>query len=278
MMTEWIIIISLILAGIVLILVEIIFIPGTTVIGILGILAGSYGVYMGYNTFGNSTGHMILFGSLVAALAVTVFAFRSGSWKRFALEGSIKSKVNENLTAQLKVGKEGVTVSSLKPIGKALFDDKEYEVTSLGAFIEEKSPVKIIKIDRNKIIVELNNAKIILANEVTKLCHGEVASKTAAATALETFKGAGISANLPTFEVSKNGLKDGFAAFDLFSQAGLATSNGEARRLIKGNGARLNDITITDETQLITSKDKNKENVIKLSAGKKRHILIREID
>ena len=125
---------------------------------------------------------------------------------------------------------------------------------------------------------ELNNAKIILANEVTKLCHGEVASKTAAATALETFKGAGISANLPTFEVSKNGLKDGFAAFDLFRQAGLATSNGEARRLIKGNGARLNDTTITDETQLITSKDKNKENVIKLSAGKKRHILIREID
>ena len=53
---------------------------------------------------------------------------------------------------------------------------------------------------------ELNNAKIILANEVTKLCHGEVASKTAALTALETFKGAGISANLPTFEVSKNGL------------------------------------------------------------------------
>jgi tyrosyl-tRNA synthetase len=125
---------------------------------------------------------------------------------------------------------------------------------------------------------ELNEAKIILANEVTKLCHGEVAAKTAAATALETFDGTGISANLPTFEVSKTRLKNGFTAFELFRQAGLASSNGEARRLIKGKGARLNDITITDETQLISSKDKNKENMIKLSAGKKRHVLIRDVD
>ncbi len=58
----------------------------------------------------------------------------------------------------------------------------------------------------------------------------------------------------------------------------MAKSNGEARRLIKGNGARLNDRLITDETRLITSADKNQEGVIKLSSGKKRHILIRDID
>ncbi len=125
---------------------------------------------------------------------------------------------------------------------------------------------------------EINEAKKILADEITKLCHGEAAAKTASATALQTFEGTGLSANLPTLEVSKNDLEAGFTAFDLFRQAGLAKSNGEARRLIKGNGARLNDIIITDETLLISSKDKNKENVIKLSAGKKRHILIRDVD
>ncbi|HIF60617.1 MAG TPA: tyrosine--tRNA ligase [Rhodospirillales bacterium] len=125
---------------------------------------------------------------------------------------------------------------------------------------------------------EINEAKKILADEITKLCHGEAAAKTASATALQTFEGTGLSANLPTLEVSKNDLEAGFTAFDLFRQAGLAKSNGEARRLIKGNGARLNDIIITDETLLISSKDKNNENVIKLSAGKKRHILIRDID
>ena len=125
---------------------------------------------------------------------------------------------------------------------------------------------------------EINEAKKILADEITKLCHGEAGAKIASATALETFEGTGLSANLPTLEVSKNDLEAGFTAFDLFRQAGLANSNGEARRLIKGNGARLNDIIITDETLLISSKDKNKENVIKLSAGKKRHILIRDVD
>jgi len=125
---------------------------------------------------------------------------------------------------------------------------------------------------------EINEAKKILADEITKLCHGEAGAKIASATALETFEGTGLSTNLPTLEVSKNDLEAGFTAFDLFRQAGLANSNGEARRLIKGNGARLNDIIITDETLLISSKDKNKENVIKLSAGKKRHILIRDVD
>jgi tyrosyl-tRNA synthetase len=125
---------------------------------------------------------------------------------------------------------------------------------------------------------EINEAKKILADEVTKLCHGEGAAKTASATAIETFEGTGLSTDLPTHKVSKNDLKAGFTAFDLFRQAGLANSNGEARRLIKGNGARLNDVIITDETQLISSKDKNQENLIKLSAGKKRHILVRDID
>jgi len=124
----------------------------------------------------------------------------------------------------------------------------------------------------------INKAKRILADEITKLCHGETATKIAAKTALETFSGDGFSINLPKFEVSKSDLETGFAAFDLFHKAGLAKSNGEARKLIRGNGARLNDNIITDETRLITQNDKNKENMIKLSAGKKRHVLIQDMD
>jgi tyrosyl-tRNA synthetase len=122
---------------------------------------------------------------------------------------------------------------------------------------------------------EINEAKKILANEVTKLCHGEDAAKKAAKTAQETFEGAGTSTDLPTVELPKAELESGIPAFDLLRQAGLASSNGEARRLIKGNGARLNDQVIQDETQVISLSDNNENGVIKLSAGKKRHILIR---
>jgi len=125
---------------------------------------------------------------------------------------------------------------------------------------------------------EINEAKKILANEVTKLCHGEEAAEIAAKTAQETFEGAGISADLPTIELPQSDLQAGIAAFDLFRQAGLANSNGESRRLIKGNGARLNDQVIADETQVISLADNNAEGVIKLSAGKKRHILIKAAD
>lgn len=122
---------------------------------------------------------------------------------------------------------------------------------------------------------EINEAKKVLANEVTKLCHGVEAAEIAAKAAQETFEGVGTSADLPTVEISKADLEAGIVAFDLFRQAGLATSNGEARRLIKGNGARLNDQVIGDETQVISLADNNKDGVIKLSAGKKRHILVR---
>ena len=125
---------------------------------------------------------------------------------------------------------------------------------------------------------KINEAKKILANEVTKLCHGKEAAATAAKTAEDTFEGVGISADLPTVALPKADLEAGIAAFDLFRQAGLASSNGEARRLIKGNGARLNDQVIGDETQMISLKDNNGDGVIKLSAGKKRHILVRAAD
>jgi tyrosyl-tRNA synthetase len=187
-------------------------------------------------------------------------------------------------TSGAKMGKTAAGAVWLDAEQLSVYDFWQYwrntEDADVGRFMRLFTELPLDQIKKLEALenAEINEAKKILADEVTKLCHGEAAAKTASTTAIETFEGTGISSNLPTLEVSGNDLKAGFTAFDLFRQAGLANSNGEARRLIKGNGARLNDIIITDETQLISSKDKNQKNLIKLSAGKKRHVLIRDID
>lgn len=156
-MIEWITIATLILLGIGLIIIEIIFIPGTTIVGILGFVLGGYGIYLGYSYFGSTTGHIILGASLILAFTAIFYSFKSNVWKSFSNNSVINSKVNDGLTLGLKEGDVGESISSLKPIGKALFGDKEYEVSSRGNFITEKQSVKIIKIDKNKIYVESNN-------------------------------------------------------------------------------------------------------------------------
>ncbi len=125
--------------------------------------------------------------------------------------------------------------------------------------------------------VELNEVKKRLASEVTAMCHGAEAAAEAAETARRTFEEGGLGEGLPSTDVAKADLQSGIAVFELFKLAGLAASNGEARRLIKGGGARLNDEKISDETQTITTADLNDEGIIKLSAGKKRHALIKPV-
>ncbi len=122
---------------------------------------------------------------------------------------------------------------------------------------------------------EMNEVKKHLANEATKLCRGEEAAKAAAETARKTFEEGALGDDLPTTAVPKTELEAGIPAFTLFHKAGLAASGGEARRLIKGGGAKLNDIKIEAETQTISLADMNDQNVIKLSAGKKRHALVK---
>jgi tyrosyl-tRNA synthetase len=121
----------------------------------------------------------------------------------------------------------------------------------------------------------INEAKIVLANETTALAHGREAAEAAAETARRTFVEGGIGEELPSFEVSRAELAAGIPIFDLFRRCGLAASNGEARRLIKGGGARLNDAAIGDETQPVTLADVTAQGIVKLSAGRKRHALVR---
>ncbi|MEE2996155.1 MAG: tyrosine--tRNA ligase [Pseudomonadota bacterium] len=123
---------------------------------------------------------------------------------------------------------------------------------------------------------EMNIAKKILATEATAMCHGRVAADEAAATSTKTFEKGQIAGGLPTVNIPAAELTAGVTAFALLARAGLANSNGEARRLIRGGGARLNDDKIEDENTIVSAADVDGDGVIKLSAGKKRHVLVRK--
>jgi len=120
---------------------------------------------------------------------------------------------------------------------------------------------------------EINEAKKTLAFEATKLCHGEQAAKDAAETSQNVFEQGGVGNDLPQIQIATDRIESGILAIDLFVETALATSKGEARRLIKGGGAKINDQKI-DEKTTISSNDLTPEGHIKLSAGKKKHALI----
>ncbi len=141
-----------------LVVVEIIFVPGTTIVGILGLAAIIAGLVFTFSSYGNTAGWSVTGGTAVFSTVTLIYAFRSGAWSRFALKGTINSKVNENKPILVKIGDEGVTHSTLRPMGKGEFDNVEMEVRSLGQLVPTNSKIRIIKIDNRKIFVEpINN-------------------------------------------------------------------------------------------------------------------------
>ena len=122
---------------------------------------------------------------------------------------------------------------------------------------------------------EINEAKKALADAATTLLHGADAARIAAETARQTFEEGAIDENLPTVEISRAELEAGAGVLALFVKAGLVASNGEARRQIKGGGLRVNDAAVTDEKLMLKLADLTPEGVVKLSLGKKRHVLLK---
>jgi tyrosyl-tRNA synthetase len=122
---------------------------------------------------------------------------------------------------------------------------------------------------------EINEVKKILATEITAMLHGRTAAEEAAETARKTFEEGALADNLPSIEVPASELEAGLGLLSLIVRAGLATSNGEARRHIQGGAVRINDNAVSDERQIIGTGDVTADNVIKLSLGKKKHILVR---
>lgn len=151
------------------------------------------------------------------------------------------------------------------------------EDADVGRFLRLFTDLPLKEIEKLEALkgAEINEAKKILANEATKICHGDRAAKQAAETAKKTFEQGSIGADIPVFAISAAELGKGMAAYELLRQCGLADSGGEAKRLIRGGGARLNDQKIEDENMAITQTSFNKDGTLKLSSGKKKHMLVK---
>jgi tyrosyl-tRNA synthetase len=153
------------------------------------------------------------------------------------------------------------------------------EDADVGRFLKLFTELPLDEIARLEKLggAEINDAKIMLANATTTLCHGKDAAEAAAETARRVFAEGGIGEELPVTETPRAQLEAGQPAINYFHLAGLATSVGEARRLFRGGGARVNDQVVSDEKLALTLADLNADGVIKLSAGRKRHALIKPV-
>ena len=150
-------------------------------------------------------------------------------------------------------------------------NSEDADVASFLALFTEL-PMDEVKRLGNLEGAEINEAKIVLADEATTLCHGADAARGARETAHQTFSGAGVSEGLPQEQLSLDEAA-GMGMIAALVKVGFAKSNGEARRLIRGGGARLNDVAITDEDHNLAESD-FVDGRAKISAGKKRHALL----
>ncbi|MFN3841339.1 MAG: NfeD family protein [Cyclobacteriaceae bacterium] len=148
------VVIALITVGLTLLIVEVIFIPGTTVVGILGLIFLIVGVIFSYGEFGREVGNYTLLASAAGFAVALYLSFRKGAWKRFSLKTSIESKVNEGITLGLRPGDEGVAVSALRPMGSAEFNGNIFEVKTNGDYLAAGARVKVVQIEANDILVE----------------------------------------------------------------------------------------------------------------------------
>ena len=124
---------------------------------------------------------------------------------------------------------------------------------------------------------EINEAKKVLATEICAMLHGREAADQAAETARKTFEEGALAETLPTVEVPASEIEAGLGVLSLFVAAGLATSNGEARRHVKGGAVRVNDEPVEDDRHIVSAADLTAEGVIKLSLGRKKHVLVRPV-
>jgi tyrosyl-tRNA synthetase len=122
---------------------------------------------------------------------------------------------------------------------------------------------------------DVNEAKKVLATEATALVHGRAAADEAASTARKTFEEGATSLALPTVSVPRKDIAAGLGVLNAFVAAGLATSNGEVRRAISNNAVAVNDVRITSDKHMIGEKDITSDGIIKLSLGKKQHVLLK---
>lgn len=154
---SWTIILILIVVGLLFLILEILVVPGTTVVGIVGFILMAIGIWQTYAVYGSPEGHYVLAGSVVLTLIALALSLRSKTWNRVMLHEAIAGKTNVYEADKVKIGDVGKTVSRLVPMGKAMINDDYYEVRSSGEYIDPGTEVKVVKIEHNRIFVKPNN-------------------------------------------------------------------------------------------------------------------------
>lgn len=151
------------------------------------------------------------------------------------------------------------------------------EDADVGRFLKLFTELPLEEIARLESLggAEINEAKKVLAVEATAMVHGRKAAEAAAETARKTFEEGVLADDLPTVTIAASDLDAGLGILAAYVSAGLVSSNGEARRQIKSGGVRVNDVQIKDEKLMLTREDATSDGVIKLSLGKKKHVLLR---
>jgi tyrosyl-tRNA synthetase len=180
-----------------------------------------------------------------------------------------------------KMGKTAAGAVWLNPDQVSPYEYWQYwrntEDADVTRFLKLFTVLPLKEIDRLAALQggEINEAKKVLATEATSLVHGREAAEQAAATARATFEEGGLGANLPTIEVPRAELKGGISVLSAFVRAGLAASNGEVRRAIANNAIMVNDARVTSEKATIGEADVTADGVVKLSLGRKRHVVLK---
>ena len=144
-------------------------------------------------------------------------------------------------------------------------------------FLKLFTDLNLEKIDSLKNNKNINELKILLANEATAMLHGIKAAKDSEATAQKTFRDKSIGKDLPTIKIKKNEIINGINILDLVLQTKLANSKGEIRRMIKNNGLKINNEVIADENKIIKQNNLDQNNSMKVSHGKKQHVIVKII-
>tara|TARA_Y100001960_G_scaffold169666_1_gene178040 strand:- start:684 stop:1223 length:540 start_codon:yes stop_codon:yes gene_type:complete len=151
-------------------------------------------------------------------------------------------------------------------------DDKD--VINFLKLFTDLNTKEIDDLKNNK---NINELKILLANETTKMLHGSNAAKDSEATAKKTFEDKSVGKNLPLVKIKKNRITNGINILDLVLLTKLGNSKGEVRRMIKNNGLKINNETIVDETKIFNENDFDQDNNLKVSHGKKQHVIVKVI-
>lgn len=151
---DWLTVALLLLFGLVFLAAEVIFIPGTTVVGLLGFALLAAGVWFAYRDLGSGTGHVLLVSSVMVAGLLVYVGLRPKNLARVALNDVNSGHVRDARLPDVQPGTTGRTLSALRPAGTVLFAENRREVTTCGEFVEAGTEVRVLRIEQNRIVVE----------------------------------------------------------------------------------------------------------------------------